>query len=440
MSIRTLVTAGLALAVAATPWPGAATEIQRVLSPGGIEAWLVHDDTVPVISLSFSFKGGAALDPAGKEGLAEMVSGLLDEGAGGLDSKSFQEALEDIAASIGFDARRERFDGRLKTLSEYRDRAFRLLGLALTRPRFDAGPVERIRSQLLASLESDRDNPRRIAGRTWYRLVFGDHPYAKPVDGTPESIRAIVRTDLVGFVGDRLVRDGLVIGVAGDITAAELAGRLDQVFGALPVEGAAADVPEATPAGGKLAVIRKPIPQSVVVFGQTGLKRDHPDYYAAYVMNYVLGGGGFSSRLTEEIRAKRGLAYSVYTYLNPMPRAGLIMGGLGTANARVAGSLEILKSEWRRMAREGVSAAELAAAKTYLNGSFPLRLDSTQRIAAMLVAIQVHDLGIDYIDRRPRLIDAVTRDDVRRLASRLLDPQELTIVVVGNPEGIGEAP
>ncbi len=419
--------------------PAAATDIQRVRSPGGIEAWLVRDGSVPVISVSFTFKGGAALDPEGREGLADMVSSLLDEGAGALDSKAFQEALEDTTASLDFDAERDRFGGSLRTLSAHRQRAFDLLRLALGAPRFDPAPVERIRGQLIASLDSQKDNPRRIAGRTWYGLVFGDHPYARPIAGTPESVRAIARADLARFVRQRFVRDGLIIGVAGDIAPEELGRRLDQVFGSLPQRGGPSGLPEAVPAGGKLVVIRKPIPQSVVVFGQAGLRRDDPDYYTAYVMNHILGGGQ-SSRLNEEIREKRGLAYSVYSYLNPMARAGLIMGGLGTVNARVATSLDLVRSEWQRIARDGVGADELAAAKTYINGSFPLRLDSTRNIAGMLVAIQINKLGIDYIDRRASLIDAVTGEDIKRVAARLLAPDKLTVVVVGNPPGLESTP
>ncbi len=419
--------------------PAAATEIQRVRSPGGIEAWLVEDRSVPVISLRLSFRGGAALDPAGKEGLAGMVAGLLDEGAGDLDSQAFQEAIDDIAASLSFEAGLERFGGTLRTLSEHRARAFALLRKALTAPRFDAEPVERIRRQIVAGLASDRGNPRWIAGRNWYRLVFGEHPYARPAEGTPEGIAAIAAEDLERFVRDRLVRRGLTIGVAGDIAAAELAERLDEVFGALPVSGPAAEIADPPPPPGRLQIVRKAIPQSVVFFGQAGLKRHDPDYYAAYVMNYILGGGGLTSRLNEELREKRGLVYSVYSYLYPLERAGLIAGRLATANARVGTALDLLRGEWAKMAREGVSEEELAAAKRYLNGSFPLRLDSTRSIAGMLVAIQVNRLGIDYVDRRSSLIDAVTAADVRRVAQRLLSPDRLAVVVVGSPEGIGTA-
>ena len=431
----------LIVAALCLPSHARAVQIQRVVSPGGIEAWLVEDRTVPIVSMQIAFRGGASLDPAGKEGLADMVSGLLDEGAGEVDSQAFQLALNDISASISFDAGRDRFRGSLRSLTEHRAAAFDLFRLALTGPRFDETPVERIRSQLIASLMNQQENPRRIAGRTWYRTVFPDHPYGRPVAGSPGSITAINRADLRRFVRDRFARNNLVVGVVGDIDAGELGRRLDEVFGTLPADAKQAELREATIRGvGKLLVIRKPIPQSIVVFGQTGVKRDDPEYYAAYVMNYILGGGGSASRLTEEIREKRGLAYAVYSYLNPLDHAGLIMGSLGTKNARVAKSLEIVRDEWRRIAKEGVSEKELAAAKTYINGSFPLALDSSGRIARILVAIQLGKLGIDYLERRSQLIDAVTIDDVRRVARRLLNGEKLTVVVVGDPEGLSNKP
>ncbi len=414
-----------------------AVDIQRVISPGGIEAWLVRDSAVPIISMNFAFKGGAALDPKGKEGLADMVSGLLDEGAGDLDSRAYQAALKDISASISFDAGYDRFGGSMRTLSKNRDAAFHLLKLAVNTPRFDAKPVERIRSQLLAGLLSELENPRRIAGRTWFKTVFPGHPYGRPVAGVQKTVEGLTVADLRGFVARRFARAGLVIGVVGDIAAQELGRRLDDLFGALPANPSSAELPEAVVSGqGRLIVLRKPIPQSIVIFGQKGIKRDDPDYYITYVLNHVLGGGGFSSRLTGEIREKRGLVYSVYSYLNPMDHGGLIMGGLGSQNARVAKALDLVRAEWRRIAEKGVTPEELSSAKTYINGSFPLRLDSGARIARMLVAIQANKLGIDYLDRRPDLINGVTGDDVRRVARKLFNEQQLTVVVVGDPKGL----
>ena len=428
---------GLAVALAAVAVPAGAVEVERVRSAGGIEAWLVRDHANPIITVRLAFRGGAALDPAGQEGLAEMVSSLLDEGAGDLDSQAFQGRLEDLSISLRFDAGRDVFGGRLRTLTENRDTAFGLLRMALSAPRFDAAPVERIRTQILTGLKRNLEDPGTIARRALARTLFPDHPYGRPVGGTPESTAAIAVEDLRRFVARRLGRDNLVIGVVGDISADQLAPLLDQTFGALPAKASSWSVPDTRPqARGETVVINKPVPQSVIVFGQGGPKRDDPDFYAAYVMNYVLGGGGFTSRLYTEVREKRGLVYSVYTYLNPLDHAALIVGGAGTANARVTDTLAVVRGVWRRMAEEGLSAGELADAKTFLTGSFPLRFTSSRSVAGILVAMQLESLGIDYLDRRNGFIEAVTLADARRVARRFLDPDRLTVVVVGEPDGL----
>ena len=429
--------AALIVALALPAPPAWATEIQRVRSPGGIEAWLVHEPSIPIISLELAFRGGAALDPPGKEGLAHMASGLLDEGAGEMDSLAFQRRLKELAIGLSFDAHTDTFRASLRTLSRHRDEAFRLLGLALSQPRFDDEAVERIRQQIRASLIRDLEDPDSIARRTWFATAFPGHPYGRPRRGDVDSIAAIARDDLRAFAAQRLARDNVVIGVVGDIGAEELGRLLDGALGALPHASAPYQLPETAPAAGEgVIVVRKPVPQSVVVFGRAGPKRDDPEYYAAYVMNYVLGGGGFSSRLTEEVREKRGLAYSVYSYLSPLDHTGLLLGGVATANGRVKQSLSIIRAELDRLSREGISEEELAGAKTFLNGSFPLRLSSNSRIADILVAIQLKDLGIDYIERRPGLIDAVSRDDIMRVAERFLRTDDLIVVVVGDPQGL----
>jgi zinc protease len=433
--VAALALAALLPALAAAP--ARATEITRVTTPAGIEAWLVQEPSIPMLALEMVFRGGAALDPEGKEGLAYMLSGLLDEGAGEFDSLAFQRRLEELAIGLSFDADRDSFQASLKTLSKNRDEAFRLLGLALGAPRFDDEPVERIRRQIRTALIRDSEDPDRIASLTWARTAFPGHPYGKPVRGTAESIERIGAEDMRRFVAERFARDNVVIGVVGDIDADELGRLLDRALAGIAARAKPYSVPEVTPkAGTGTVVVRKPIPQSVVVFGRAGLKRDDPDYYAAYLTNYVLGGGGFNSRLMEEVREKRGLAYSVYSYLYPLDHTGLFMGGVASANARVAESVRIIRAELARVAAEGISEREIAEAKTYLNGSFPLRLTSNGRIAGMLVAIQLNHLGIDYIERRPDLINAVTMADVKRVAARLMRTDDLITIVVGDPEGI----
>ena len=419
--------------------PANAAEIKRVVSPGGVEAWLVEEPLIPIISVEMMWKGGARFDPEGKAGLANMVSGLLDEGAGQLDSQAFQTRLKDFSISLSFDASRDSFEGSLRTLSKNTAEAFRLLGLALTAPRFDGEPVERIRRQILTQIARNQTNPRSIAGRTWFRAAFPNHPYGNPTAGTADSVNGLQAADLRRFVADRLARDNLLVGVVGDITAAELAPLLDATFGGLPAAAVAVAGPDVWPAEGAVVrVVEQETPQSVVLFGMRGLKRNDPDYFAAYVMNYILGGGGLTSRLAESVRERRGLTYSIYSYLNPMAESALYMGGLSSSNETVALAVELTRTELFRLRREGVSEQELADAKTYLNGSFPLRLTSNARIAGLLVAMQRYDLGIDYLDHRADYVEAVSLADVKRVAERLLRPENLIVVVVGKPVGLSE--
>ncbi len=415
----------------------AAGKPERVVTPSGIEAWLIEDHLNPIISMKFEFRGGAALDPEGKDGLANMVSGLLDEGAGDIPSKAFQRELEDLAVTLRFSAGRDTFGGGLKTLKENQTRAFELLRLALTQPRFDAEPVERLRQQIMAGLRREKENPGAIAGEAIMKGFFGDHVYARRTRGGLETLKAITVEDLKTFAADRLALDNLVIGVAGDVTPSELSGLLESAFAGLPKTSKPFAVAKAEPkATGSVTVIDKAVPQSTILFGHKGVSRDDPDFFAAYVLNHILGGGGFTSRLYEEVREKRGLAYSVYSYLHPLDHAAIWMGGAGTANERVKETLDVVRAEWKRIAEKGVSDDELKDAKTFLTGSYPLQFTSTDRIASTLVAMQLDDLGVDYLEKRNGFIEAVEQDDIKRVAAKLLAPNNLTFVIVGQPEGV----
>jgi len=437
--IRALAAAALLLPLIAAP-ASAANKIEEVKSAGGITAWLVEDHSLPVVTIDVSFRGGAALDPADKPGLATLAAGLLDEGAGELDSQAFQGRLEDLATSLEFAASEDAMGASLRTVTANLTPALDLLHMALSAPRFDESAVTRVRSQLLAELARNAREPRYIANRLWWRNAYDGHPYARPVRGTLESIARITIPDLRAVVHDRLARDVMIIGVVGDVTADALKNLLDTTFGPLPPRAAERRVADVVAAAKKPLLLAKlPIPQSVVTFGQPGIKREDPDWYAAYVVNHILGGGGFSSRLTAEVREKRGLAYSVYSGLEPMQHSGLILGGVATQNDRVAQSIDIIRAEWRRMRDGGPTETELEDAKTYLTGSFPLSLDSTGHIAGILVAIQRDGLGIDYLERRKTLIESVTLEDAKRVAHRLLNPDKLSFVVVGSPDKLGGA-
>ena len=432
----------LALVFVALAIPASAIEIKPVTGPkSGVTAWLVEDHTNPIITMSFAWRGGAALDPAGKDGVANFVASTLDEGAGDMNSQTFQGTLEDLAMRLSFRAELDIFSGSMETLSENQDAAFELLRLAITHPRFDEEPVERIRRQIISGIRRDSENPRSIAARELMHALFPDHPYAREVEGKLETVPQIQTTDLRQFLANRLARNNLLIGAVGDITPEQLAQRLDQVFGALPAEAKPWSLPFATPhAADRVIVVEKPVPQSVIRWAQAGLLRKDPDFFAAYIMNHILGGGGFESRLVTEVREKRGLAYSAWSSVSTMQHAGLILGGTDTRNESAAKSLEVARAEWQRMQEAGVSAAELENAKTYLTGSYALQFSSSRSIASILMRLQVEELGIDYIDRRDGLIAAVTREDIQRVARALLTSDKLTVVVVGTPKDIAPKP
>ncbi len=426
-----------ALALFAASAASATVEVREVVSKSGIAAWLVEDHSNPVLSVSFGFRAGGSRDPAGKEGLAELTSVLLDEGAGGMNALTFQKKLERLSIRLEFEVGRDQFRGTLRTLSRNRDTAFETIGLALTQPRFDADAVERMRGSLVSSYLRNSRRPRYLAGRAFWSSAYPGHPYGRPVSGTEKSLGVIARADLQRFVADNFTRDSLFIGVVGDVTPAQLSVLLDKAFGGLPPNRKPRHMPAAGPKlPGGIVVERFDAPQSVAVFGQPGLPRRHPDYYAAYILNHIMGGGGFTSRLYREIREKRGLAYSVYSYLWPLRRSALMLGGVATQNARVAESVKIVRAEWAHMAREGPTAEELAAAKKYLTGSYPLRFSSSSRIADMLVGVQFEGLGRDYFAKRNGYIEKVTLADVRRVARSLLKPDRLTFFIVGKPAGL----
>jgi len=414
--------------------PANAMDIQRVTSPGGIEAWLVESHTNPLIAMRFAFRGGAAQDTPGKEGLAYFVSAMMDEGAGDLDSVAFQEAQETLAMQMDFDAGRDVMLGNVRTLTENADETFKLLRLVMTAPRFDQDALDRVRAQILAGLKFDANDPETVASIVWDRLAFQDHPYGRPIKGTFASISAIDRDDLQDYAKRVFARDKFVITVVGDIDAEKLGRVLDQVFGSLPEHSVLTPVADATPPlGPSREIIEMDVPQSVAQFGHRGFKRADDDFIPAYVLNYIIGGGGFSSRLMEEVREKRGLAYSVYSNLYPYQHGSVFVGNVATKNEAVGQSLSVIEGELRRFAEQGPTAEELESAKSYLTGAYALRFESSASIASQLLWIQIEDLGIDYVDRRNQLIDAVTLDNIKRVAKRLIEANRLITTIVGKP-------
>lgn len=434
--IRALLAACVAALVAL---PVGAVDIKEVTSPGGIRAWLVEEHSIPFTAIELRFEGGTSLDAPGKRGATLLMMALLEEGSGDLDSQDFAEARERLAASFEFDAYDDAATVSAKMLTENRDEAIALLKQALTEPHFDDASITRVKGQVASIIRSDETDPNAIASRAFDRLAFGDHPYGSSRFGTLDSLAALTRDDLVAAKEAVLARDRLFVSAVGDITAEEFGVLLDELLGGLPAKGASLPPKATLGLTGGVTVVDWDSPQSVVMFGQAGIERDDPDFFAAYVLNHILGGSGFAARLMDEVREKRGLTYGISTWLAPMDLAETWQGSFASANEKVAEAIEVVRAEWTKAAAKGVSEAELAAAKTYLTGSYPMRFDGNGPIANILVGMQSERLPIAYVNERNAYIEAVTLDDIRRVAKRLMSPDALRFVVVGKPVGLAAA-
>jgi len=427
-------------AILLAPTPSqAATKIQHLISPGGIEAWFVQDATVPLIAMEYAFAGGAAQDPSGKPGVANMVASLIDEGSGDLDSNTFHERLDRRAIELSFNATRDQFRGSLRMLKDNKDEAFDLLRMALTSAHLDATDVERIRSQITAGLRRDTTNPNAIASRKFLEVAFGDHPYGRQTSGTLESVPTITVDDMRDYIRRVLAKDTLKVAVVGDVDAATLGKLLDQTFGALPAKASLTPVPDVVAAKPpQRTYVPLDVPQTVITFGSPGVMRHDPNFMPAYVVTHILGGSGLSSRLYHEVREKRGLAYSVFGSLLWMEHSALFIGNTGTRADRAGDTIDAIDKEIRRMADEGPTQQELDEAKSYLKGSQMLQLDTSSKLASGLLQYQLDRLPIDYLEKRNALIDAVTLDDAKQAAKRLWAQGLLTVIVGRSPQAAAE--
>ncbi|WP_249159228.1 M16 family metallopeptidase [Bradyrhizobium jicamae] len=417
----------------------AAAKIQRLVSPGGIEAWFVQDATVPLIAMEYAFAGGASQDPTAKPGVGNMVADLLDEGSGDLDSKTFHERLERRAIELSFSATRDNFRGSLRMLKDNKDEAYELLRSALSAPHFDPVDVERIRGQVLSTLRRESTNPSSIAGRKFLQVAFGDHPYGRQASGTLESVPKIEIADLKDYARRIIAKDTLRVAVVGDVDPDTLGRLLDKTFGGLPAKADLVPVPDVVATKPpQRAFIPLDVPQTVVTFGGPGVRRHDPDFMAAYVVNHILGGGGLSSRLYKEVREKRGLAYSVYETLLWMDHSALFFGNTGTRADRAGETVDAIETEIRRIAEEGPTQKELDEAKSYLKGSQMLALDTSSKLAQAMLQYQLDKLPIDYIEKRNAIVDAVTLDDAKRVAKKLWGDGLLTVIVGRAPQAAAQ--
>lgn len=426
-----------ALLIAALPLR-AATDIQEVTSPGGVTAWLVQEASIPMVALQFSFQNGAAQDPLDKLGATNLMVGLLEEGAGELDATGFAEAADELGARFRFSAGRDTVSVTASMLTTNLDESVALLRLALTEPNFEQSAFDRVREQVNASLRSDETDPQSIAGTRFRELLYPDHAYGRPIDGTLETVAALTPGDMVAAHQRVLGQNNLYIGVVGDISPEALGAMLDDLLGALP-DDLSDNVPDVVPvleAG--LTAIDFETPQSVVIFSQPGLKRDDPDYLTAYVLNHIMGGRSSTARLNVEVREERGLTYGISSTLLPYRHSAVYMGHFSSGNETVAEAVAVVRAEWAKMAESGVSAEELETAQRYLTGAYPLRFDGNAKIAGILAGLQVAKLPITYVAERNDLVDAVTLAEINRVAAGLFQPEKLRFVIAGQPVGLPE--
>lgn len=417
----------------------AAVEIQEVTSPGGIDAWLVEEHSIPFVALEIRIRGGSGLDEPGKRGAVKLMVALLEEGSGEMDARAFAEARESLAASFGFDVYDDAFSLSAQMLTENRDAAVDLLRQALVAPRFDEDAIERVRAQVQSILQSDAVDPDSIASDTFYAAAYPDHPYGTDRNGTPESVAALTRDDLIAAHRAVLTRERIYVGAVGDITPEELGALLDRLLGDLPATGPAGPARVDFGLSGGVTVVDFDTPQAVALFGHRGITRDDPRYFAAYILNHILG-DGFESRLMQEVRERRGLTYGIGTYLVPRDLSEMILGSFASSNASMAEAVEVVRAEWARIVEGGVTAEELAVAKTFLTGEYPLRFDGNAPIAEILVGMQMIGLPPDYVVNRNAYVEAVTLEEINRVAREILHPDDLHFVVVGRPEGLATTP
>jgi len=407
-----------------------AVDIREITSEKGINAWLVEDYSVPIVTMKFSFDAGSAQDPKGKEGLVSLMSSLLDEGAGDLDSKAFQEQLDLKGLELSYGSSIDNFSGTMRVLEADLEEAIKLVTLSVNQPRFDVKPLERIRGQIITSIRSEKSDPNYLAGREWAGRIWDEHPYGSEDTGTEESLNTITSADLKAVREILFAREGLKIGIVGAIKEDIALAMLDTIFGDLQKTTNRITVPDTEPKLDQVFNYAYDLPQTNIQLMFPGVKRDAPEFFNSFMMSHILGGGTFSSRLYKSVREERGLAYGVNAYLAPRDHATGLYISTATGADRAEETVQVIYDEIQKLIQDGVGAEELQNAKNYVKGSYAIRnLANSSAIASTLVGLQEADLGIDYINRRNSYIDGVTAEAIQAAAKTLLSAKPAMMIL-----------
>ena len=411
-----------------------ALEYKELKTEDGIKIWWVKDESLPIISISFSFNGGSYLDVKGKEGTAYLMTALLDEGTKNFSSSEYKIAMKSNGMNLSFSTARDRIGGNFQIISTQKSKGFELFYEAVNFPAFNYEEIEKVKKQIVSSIKIDNSDVSSVADRKFDEFFFGSHNFSRTIKGSQESIERISRKDLVAYHKNVFAKENIVIGVSGNIGEKEVKRYISMVFGNLPSVGNQIKISTFNSLKVGEEVFKMDTPQTTVMFGQPGISRTEKNYFVARIANYILGGGGFQSRLYKEIREKRGLVYSIYSYLDSYTVDGVIVGGFQTRNHSVMDTIEMVKEEWSKINSLGVTARELEDAKTYYKGSFARNLTSSLSIANLLKIVQYYNLGNDYFAMRDKIIDDITLEQINNLISNLVDSDKLFFMIVGKPE------
>lgn len=411
---------------------------KRITLQNGMVLLLSEKHEIPMVTVNMAIKAGSVVEPADKPGLASLTASLLTQGTAKRTANQISREIDFIGGSLSVSGGDDYASAGLRVLKKDIKTGFDLLSDVLMHPAFDQKEIDRKVKETMAAIQQQKEEPAVIAGEAFTKAVFGKHPYGKTSDDVAAFLPNLVRQDIVDFYSRRYAPNGIIIAVVGDVTEKEIVSLLDEQFkGWKSVERTETDRVK-SPVISSVIVkkLDKNITQANIAMGHIGISRENPDYYAVMIMNYILGGGGFSSRLMDNIRDNRGLAYDVHSSFSAQKGPGPFRVWMQTKSESANESIDEIFKELKRIRTEPVSEKELADAKAYLTGSFPLRMDTYAKIAGMLTAIEIYNLGLDYPQKYRGLINVVTREDILRVAKKYIDTDHMVIVVLGNQEKI----